>query len=182
MRTVLLMLWMALLTTGCASYEYDLVAPQALARHIGEQIETLPRDPLVYQAQSYDDHLVLRIGNPGDVPVTLLGHESFLVDPSGESHPLRPLTIGPQSFIKLILPPLATNIEPRGPSVGIGVGYNSNVGGGVRIGAEPTYVAVSSIDGTFWRWEPGRVVRMTLVFERRGKAFQHSFEFRRIKM
>src|SRR5687768_7678495 len=91
---------------GCAKYEYDLVQPSEPAAHVGtKDWVTAPMDPLSYRLITVDSHLVMQIHNPTETPVQLLGDRSTLVDPQGESHPLKSQTIAPQSFAKLILPP-----------------------------------------------------------------------------
>jgi len=110
MRTILLSLACAAALVplgGCATYEYDLVQPSELARHIGRKAEEhFYLRPLDYWMISYENYLIVRVGNPTDDPIHLLGAESTAVDPHGQSHPLRSQTIAPHTWIKLILPPL----------------------------------------------------------------------------
>src|SRR5881394_1297012 len=85
-----------ILMTGCARYEFDLVQPQDLARHIGSQSdETVRVDPLEYRMRAVENRLVVRIFNPTTDPITLAGDKSYVVDPAGQSHPLRAQTIAP---------------------------------------------------------------------------------------
>src|SRR5262245_50127092 len=96
-----------LLVGGCARYEYDVVRPDDLTGHVGTKEDVVfTRDPLEYRLRTADNRLVMRIYNPTDAPITLLGARSSVVDPDGQSHPLPSMTAAPESFIKLILPPL----------------------------------------------------------------------------
>src|SRR4051812_47758329 len=120
MRTLFAM--MLLVVSGCAHYEYNVVEPPELARHIPtKSLQVLPRAPLDYQLQTYDNRLVMMIGNPTDQDVTLLGDRSVVVDPAGESHPLPSQTIASHSHIKLIPPPPRPEVYPYGPTFGFGV-------------------------------------------------------------
>src|SRR5437773_6141091 len=84
------------LITGCATYEYDLIKPEKFATHIGRKQEVkVAVDPLEYRFISYDNRLVVKIFNPTDDPIQLLGGQSSAVDPKGESHPLRTQMIAP---------------------------------------------------------------------------------------
>src|SRR5438477_6577016 len=104
MRSILIIL--ALTLSGCAHYEYNIVEPADLGRHIGTKTwETVTREPLEYRFQTYDNRLVMLVQNPTDGEIALLGDKSVVVDPGGESHPLMSQTIAAHSHIKLILPP-----------------------------------------------------------------------------
>jgi hypothetical protein len=111
-----------------------------------------------------------------------------VVDPGGQSHPLRDLTIAPQSFGKLILPPMRPRLERQGPSIGIGVGgvfgsaRHRRYGGGGFYDAGPQYMAVVDDNALYWDWDGETTVSMTLVFERGGNSFTHDFAIRRRKM
>src|SRR5205814_908677 len=77
------------------------------ARHIGAKADQVVRvDPLEYRLRSYDNRLVLSIFNPTQDPITLAGDRSYVVDPKDQSHPLRSQTIAPNTFVRLILPPM----------------------------------------------------------------------------
>src|SRR5262245_44628212 len=84
-------------TTGCAKYEFDIVDPPELAGHIGSKSDhDVEREPLEYRLRAYDNRLVMRIYNKTDDPIHLQGDRSFVVDPDGQSRPLRSQTIAPQ--------------------------------------------------------------------------------------
>lgn len=185
--------WLVLLlwAGGCARYEYDLVQPGDLARHIGSAgDEHVSLEPLRYILRSYDDRLVVRIENPTAEPIQLVGEKSYLVDPSGQSRPLRSQTIAPQTFIKLILPPPRPYYREDGPTFGIGFGVGVS---NARWGRNPSYDAwmwdspryytlYNDADAGWWDWEGETDVKLTLVFARSQQTFSHSFVFHRKKM
>jgi hypothetical protein len=196
MNSLRLMQWpllcAMLLLVGCARYEYDITRPQEFAQHIGSKSDVVfSRDPLEYRWRTVENRLVLRIFNPTDQPITLLGQRSSLVDPEQQSHPLATQTMAPDSFIKLILPPLRPRIERTGPSIGIGVG--TMIGSG-RYGRravtpypdwppEPRYMTVYDDDAIYWDWNGATRVRLTLVFQRPdSSSFEHEFVIARRKM
>ena len=103
-----------LMALGCTQYEYELVRPDRLARHIDNQAQTTFKiAPLNYGMISKENRLVVVIQNPLAEPVQILGDRSEVVDPSGQSHPLRSQTIAPTAFVKLILPPLRPRFRRR---------------------------------------------------------------------
>jgi hypothetical protein len=177
---------------GCAKYEYDITRPPEMAQHIGTQTDAvLKRDPLEYRWRTYENRLVLRIYNPTDVPITLLGQRSSAVDPEGQSHPLATQTMAPNSFIKLIIPPLRPRIQNTGPSFGIGVGTMIGSGRYRRPGVapypyhvhEPAYLTVYDDDAIYWDWNGSTTVRLTIVFQRQDSStFEHEFVVARKKM
>jgi hypothetical protein len=182
-------------SVGCARYEYDLVHPPELARHVGaDKPVEVTLEPLAYRLQTYESRLVMRIHNPTDAPVRLLGDRSTVVDPRGQSHPLRTQTIAPGSYIKLVIPPLRPRLEPRGPVIGIGVGGYVSSGGYYRrryvhggvFGYDPVldgpryYSLYDPGDATYWEWDGEGEARVVLVFQQgEQKPFTHEFVFRR---
>src|SRR5688572_7335810 len=117
-----------LLLSGCASYEFDLIHPPQHASHIGEDLDRLVTiDPLEYRMRTVENRLVMRIYNTTDEPIQLRGDQSVVVEPEGESHPLRGQTIAPGSFLKLIFPPIRPRVYDSDPNFGVGFGVG--VGG-----------------------------------------------------
>jgi hypothetical protein len=177
--------------TGC-TYEFDLVRPAELARHIGEdQEQRFKVDPLEYRMQAYEGRLILKIYNPTDETVSLQGDRSSAVDPAGESHPLLNLTIAPNSWSKLILPPLRPRVERSGPDIGIGFGiigdrtdpfYNRLPGDPYYYDAPRYYDVYLPGDARYWAWEGQTDVRLLLVYQRAAGEFKHEFTFHRRKM
>lgn len=177
MRNFVCLIALLLWCGGCATYEYDLVHPPELARHIGQKPDAVTVDPLIYHLQSYDNRLVMQVQNPTVDPITLIGDQSTIVDPAGQSHPLRNQTIAPGSFIKLIFPPIPPRIDPVGPSIGIGVRYGRHAAY-----QEPQYLSLYEDSTFYWDWDGQTDAKMTLVYERNGNRFGHSFVFHRKKM
>ena len=179
-----------MLAAGCARYEYDLISPPDLRTHIGTKADAVTAvDPLVYRWRTVDGRLVVRVFNPTDDPIELLGPKSTAVAPSGQSHPLRGQTIAPQSHAKLILPPRRPRVYNSGPTFGVGVG--------MRVDArdrgfphdhdpfarEPRYLAVYDDDNAiYWDWNGETDVRLSLVYQRGDEPLRHDFVIRRRKM
>jgi hypothetical protein len=189
MRRFLPMLLLVCMT-GCAKYEFDLNRPENLRTRIGRKEDAIVRlDPLEYRMRSYDGRLIMRIYNPTNDPIQLLGAQSVAVDPNGQAHPLPTLTIAPQSFIKLILPPPPPTVERAGPSVGFGVGYSRGFRHRREFGYteyyydEPRYYSVYEPGNPyFWDWSGETDVRITLVYGRAGRTFRDEFVFHRVKV
>lgn len=180
------------LLTGCARYEYAITQPPDLNRHIGTKSDQVVElDPLLYRLRTADNRLVVRIYNQGDDPVELLGEQSFVVDPQGQSRPLRGQTIAPHAFVKMIFPPMRPRVYDSGPrfGVGLGVGISSRRhfrGGphyhGHFADPQPRYLYVYDDDQQYWHWNgAGGEMRLTLVYRRADQQFQHAFGFKRIK-
>ena len=171
--------------TGCAHYEYDLVQPPGLRRHIATKTDTVVTlDPLEYRLRTVENRLVMRIFNPTDEPVQLLGDKSAVVDPSGQGHPLRSQAIVPHSFVKFVFPPLRPRVYDPGPTFGIGIG--TRIGRAYGPGYyppfdEPRYFYVVDDDNRYWDWDGQTDVRVTLVYQRADKQFKHEMTFHRVK-
>jgi hypothetical protein len=180
--------------TGCARYEYDLVSPPDLARHIGGKAdEVVPVDPLEYRLRSVESRLVMSIYNPTPDPITLAGDRSYVVAPDGQSHPIRSQTIAPQTYIKLILPPMRPGFYETGPGIGVGlgIGYSRRGRYGAGFGSplydpyfdEPRYFAYyDESDPTYWTWEGETDAKLHLVYQRGKDTFTHDFTFHRKKV
>jgi hypothetical protein len=187
MRALLVFAMLALLS-GCARYEFDLVEPAELARHIGQKGEaaTIVRDELEYRLEACDGHLVMEIANKTEETVELAGERSFVVDAKGQSRPLRGQAIGPRSFIRLILPPTGAMYR-AGPTVGVGVSYWHHRYPWHDPWYDPCwpgpyYVVAYDEGGYHWRWEDESSVKLGLTYRRKGEALRHEFVFRRRKM
>ena len=195
MRLALLCPVLLVTMGGCARYEYDVIRPPEVAQHVGSNGDAvIALDPLLYRMRSVENHLVIRIQNPTADRIQLLGAQSFVVDPNGESHPLRSQTIAPNSFIKLILPPLPPQVAPAGPTIGIGIGAGFGAAYPYSYGyydpfydplwERPRYYAVYDSEGTYyWEWTGESDVRLNLVYQRNEqKPFIHEFVFHRRKV
>jgi hypothetical protein len=186
MRSLSALMMIVLLLSGC-SYEYDITRPPEVAGHVGDKTDyVFDLDPLEYRMRSVDSWLVLRIYNPTDDPITLLGPQSSAVDPGGQSHPLRTQTMASHSFIKLILPPPPPNVQPSGPTIGLGIGIigsrsHRHFTQDGLIDDEPRYLVVVDNDSYYWEWNGETEVRLLLAFDRNGKSFSHEFVIARKK-
>src|SRR5437773_1726234 len=162
---------------GCTHYEFDLIRPPELGRHIGRSAdEAIDRGPLIYRFTTYENRLVMRVYNTTDDPIELLGAQSVVVDPSGQSRPMPRQTIAPHSFMKLIFPPIRQEIYPTGPSIGFGI--SSQVGRGYDPSShyrrlyfdpyyddpyfnEPRYLAASDDNSAYyWKWNDETEIRL----------------------
>lgn len=200
MRSACLLLAAAMLLGGCAKYEFDLVSPPDLRRHIAGKVDTVAKaEPLEYRMRTVDNRLVIRVFNQSDDNIQLIGERSSVVDPNGQSHPLRGGPIAPHSFLKLIIPPPRPQVYNSGPTFGVGVGvgvsnrryrhsphYHYHDPGGAQYHNryhEPAYLSVhDESDSYYWDWKGEGEARLTLVFQRGDKEFRQEFAFRRIKV
>lgn len=176
------------LSAGCAHYEYDIVGPPDLRQHVGDQADLVfSRSPLVYRLRSYENHLVIRIQNPTPQPIQLLGGQSYIVDPKGQSHPLSMVTIAPQAFIKLILPPVPPEPVPTGPAIGFGYMVADIESPALNPlwtdrWIRPAYAAAGFADD-YWTWEGEADVRASYTFRQGDQPpFTHAFVFHRRKV
>lgn len=193
MMKVMLKLFPAVLfvLVGCTHYEYDITRPADVAMHVGSKEDAVAsRPPVEYRFRAVENRLVMSIYNRTDDSIQLVGERSSVVDPNGQSHPLRSQPLAPQSFIKQILPPYRPTIQPTGPRFGIGVGTHIGDRRGRRhfddfddsYYDEPQYLAVVDDDALYWSWSGEGEIRLTLVFTRKEETFNHEFVIRRVKM
>jgi len=188
------------IVSGCTHYEYDLTQPPDLARHVGSKADAVvPRDPLEYHLRSYENVLVMRVVNPTDDPIKLLGDQSTVVDPRGQSHPLRNQAIAPHSYVKLLFPPPPPEVYYHpGPTFGIGVGAvvshsscrtlndprDPIYGDPFFTGPPPPRYMLAyggGDDAMYWEWNGLGEIRLTLVYQRGDQTWQDQFTFRRAK-
>ncbi len=183
MRVPLPLLLAALLslTSGCVSYRYRIEQPSTGAPPVTDKPVFIHYDPLDYQLRRDHDRLAMQISNPTADRIVLLGNRSFVVDPHGESHPLRGRVIGPHSYAWLLLPPFPfTYAYPDywawGPYWGPGW-YDPFWGGWYGPYYGPPPMAYEQVITSYdWRWKSG-LARLRLTYERNNKIFEHNFEF-----
>jgi hypothetical protein len=183
---------------GCAHYEYRILQPADAAQAIGKQPLTLRQDPLEYRFARQDDFVAMRIVNPTTDVVTLLQDKSYVVDPAGETHPLRGRTIAPHSYVGLTLPPLV-RLYSAGYYSGFGMGYGYGYYDPFYFNGRPGYPFHYPLYGFYdpfffappvytyqetpydWGWKSGEV-RMKLAYERAGTNFTHDIVLDRRKL
>ncbi len=191
-----MMIGCGLLLTGCYHYEYRIVSPPELRQTIFTNRETIiHRDPMEYRFRDEQDYLVVRIFNTTQEPVQLLGQQSSVVDPGGQSHPMLGRVIPPGAYIKFILPPMpryAVVSEPRA-TFGFGVGYGFHRHG--WYGGwyapvwydpwwdEPRYVAVYEPGESYWQWYGPGDVQLILAFQRGpNQPVTQTWTFERVRV
>jgi hypothetical protein len=177
------------LLTGCARYEYQLIEPAQSAGHIGSKADYVAKlEPLEYRFRAVEGRLVIQIHNPTDENIQLRGSESYVVDPKGQSHPLRSLAIAPNSYGKVIIPPPRPVVYDTGPHIGFGVGtyISRNEHHDVRCDAmvnHPIYLDVyDDEDAYYWQINGEGDLRIRLTYHRKDKTFSDNFRMRRVKM
>jgi hypothetical protein len=163
---------------GCATFQYRVLQPQGVAQAITEQPAQVSFAPLEYHFAKQHDRLAVQINNPTDDTIALVGERSSVVDPAGESHPVRGRLINPRSFVRMLLPPQTISIPypeyywgggsywgPYYPHWGPYYGW---------YGPPPvSYYQVRTLYD--WQWKTGPV-RLHLTYDRKGTAFVHDFE------
>jgi hypothetical protein len=173
--------------TGCARYEYQLVQPQHFAGHIGRDDFEVKLDPLAYRFNAIDNRLVVRIENPTNDKIQLRGNESYVVDPQGQSHSLRSISIAPRSWVKLIVPPPRPVVYDTGPTFGVGfgtrIGMNDDRHDVEPLDDRPRFLAIYDDDESYyWDLKGEGEMRIRFSYERSGKAFDDDFVLRRVRM
>ena len=171
---------------GCQTYQYRILQPATSPAIVADQPVTVRLDPLDYRLTRLHDRLALTISNPTEDRLALLGNRSYIVDPRGESHPLRGQVLGPRSYAHLYLPPPPlTYAYPDWGAYGYGYGWGwgpydpfwSPFYGPALWGPPPVgyYQVRTPYD---WSWRNGPV-RLRLTYDRNGKTFEHDFELLR---
>jgi hypothetical protein len=177
----LLMPALIALAGGCRSYVYDLVEPPAAVQRIAGEPITVQYDPLEYHLSRQHNRLSVRIVNPTDDRIMLVGNRSYAVDPHGESHPLRGGMIAPHSHTAMLLPPEPITFPYYGwGGWGPGWGWGWAPYGPYYDPYYPGYYAppvyYHQIATPYdWEWKTGHA-RLRLTYERDGKTFDHDFE------
>src|SRR3954454_6950436 len=97
--SALIAISVAALFCGCAHYEYRIVQPASFAQPIHKAPFTVPYEPLQYRFALNDDRIAMHVVNPTDDVVSLIPNKSYVVDPTGETHPIRGRAIAPHSYV-----------------------------------------------------------------------------------
>lgn len=155
----------AALLAGCTSYDFRITRPTELARVISNSPQRLETANMTYQMQAKENRLVVQVFNAGNETVQLLGDRSFVVDTRGASHPLRSQAIAPQSYAKLILPPLRPRFERQDPSFQFGVG--TTISEERRPRALPVqYLDIyEDSDNFYWDWDGELPIRLSITYQ-----------------
>ncbi|HTL28826.1 MAG TPA: hypothetical protein VL282_06395 [Tepidisphaeraceae bacterium] len=146
-------------------------------------------DPLEYRFRAVSGKLVAQIFNPTTDKIQLRGSESYVVDPKGQSHPLRSMSIAPNSFGKVIIPPSRPVVYDSGPYWGIGVGttigevhHHHDVHCKAMV-EHPVYLMIDDDDDSYyWDLSGEGELRMHFEYQRGDKIFYDDFVLRRVKM
>ncbi len=153
---------------GCARYDFQVIKPDTLSTRVTETASRLQTPNMVYLMQAYENRLVVQLHNKDAASVELLGEKSFVVDPAGVSHPLRSLTIAPDSWAKLVLPPLRPRFQDHGFNFGVGAQSDASDAPGM---IQPVYLDVyADTDAFYWDWDGDSPIRMRLTYRRAGGA------------
>jgi hypothetical protein len=172
--------YLVLLLPGCARYRYFIAEPSSLAQQVPEKPVRVRREPLEYQFSETGKRLVIAVSNPTDNALAINEKKSFIVDPAGQTHPIKAGNIAPRSYISLVLPPQAKVVRAA-PAFGFGVGFG-HVGYPLATTAgfydtfygPHTYYYYDESEEAIWRWKEGPV-RLRLSFDSQGTT-TNSFE------
>lgn len=182
MRKLLIVIALCVLAAGCAQSEFQIVRPERFQMRIGEAAQRVETPNMVYNMLAKEGHLVVLIYNARPNPVYLLGQRSSLVDPKGASHPLRSVTIAPNSYSKLIMPPLRPRFETT-PQWQFGVGIGTQIS---HPTTQPTFKPLymdsfEDADSFYWDWDGSLPVRLTMIYSTPdGKEFSDEFAFEKV--
>ncbi len=177
-KALFLLFVAAALFSGCKTYIYQVVRPPGVAQPIAGQSVTIQYDPLEYRLVRHHNQLNLHIDNPTDDRITLLGNRSYVIDPRGESHPMRSLVIGPHSFSSMLVPPEPITITTYGWGGGWGWGPYPTVDP-FFFDFYPPPVYYTQVRTPYdWDWNTGNA-RIHLMYERNRKTFEQEFEITR---
>lgn len=190
-----LLLGAILCVSGCVSYQYRVVQPALGAPPVRAEPVTIHNDPLDYQLYHYRDRLAMHVTNPTEDRITLLGNRSFIVDPNGESHPIRDRVLAPHSFTQFLLPPIPFSYAypdywAYGPGWGWGwygpwygwygpgwwgPGWWGPGWWGPGWWGPPPVSYAEVVTHYDWTWKTGPA-RLKLSYDRAGKVFEHDWE------
>jgi len=169
---------------GCQTYQYRITQPAPGGTVTSKQPVALHYDPLDYHFSTYENHLAVNIANPTDDRIGLQGGRSFVVDPKGESHPLRDRVIAPHSFTRMLFPPIPFGYPypdyywwgPRWGYWGPGW-YDPFWGGwyGPWVYGPPSVSYAQVLTVFDWEWKTGPA-RLRITYERNGKTFEQDLE------
>lgn len=178
LHLLLLVSFAAISLCGCQSFVYRVVQPPGIAQPVTDKPVTLHYDPLEYQLVRYKERLEMRIMNPTEDRIVLLGDRSYVVDPTGESHPFRTHILGPHSFSRTLLPPVPFTYAYPDWYWGWGPGWGPYYPYWGPYWGPTFYPSVSYAQITTqydWPWKTG-TARVRLTYDRNRTTFEHDFE------
>jgi hypothetical protein len=168
-----------ILCTGCGTIEFD-ATPEGFGQaiHVGnDQDVEITLQPLTYRMRADEGHLIVWIENQSNGGVELVGDKSNVIDPQGQSHPLRDQMILVGESCKLILPPL----DEGAP------GAEENGAAGVNPYDRPGFIAIpdqpisEETRDVSWQWDDNLEIQLNLVFQRGESQFDQHFSIQRIR-
>jgi hypothetical protein len=171
-----------LLLLGGCQYDFAIVQPSNAAGVIGSKAPlVLVMEPVEYRFQADEGRLVMEVNNKGTSALEIDGERSSVVDPTGQTHPIRGQLIPGGAFAKFILPPLGHDRGPAGV-FHFGVWADSGgVPGGAGTTTQPVFLG--ELDNSDdWDWHGETNVRVELTIQRGADTFVHDFEFHRHKL
>ena len=172
---------------GCQTYVYRIAQPQTGAPVVGDQPVTVHVDPLDYTFRREESRLSMQINNPTADRILLRADRSYVVDPQGESHPVRARIIAPHSFSRMLLPPLRLTLAYPEYGWGAWSGYAGWGWGwgpyipywgpyyGPAFWGPPPVSYQQVVTSYDWVWNTGGV-QLHLSYERGNQQFEHAFE------
>ncbi|MDB6111427.1 MAG: hypothetical protein JWR69_3177 [Pedosphaera sp.] len=175
------------IASGCQTPTYRLTQPAGAVQEVGNQPVSVPQDPLDYRFVRNEGRLGMQVFNPTDDYITLLGKESYVVDPSGQTHPFRTGVLAPHSVSGMFLPPVQSVYHATDPNIGNGSGigffshyedfyypFHAGYYDDFNPGPGAPYARIATTGK--WGWKSGPV-RLHLSYQRNGKTFDHNFGF-----
>lgn len=195
MRYLLPLALSCAMLAGCAQFDFQITQPPALSQRITKQPAQLTTGNVNYQMRASEGRLVIGISNPGAQTLRLLGDRSYVVDPSGYSHPLMPRTIGPGAYARIALPPLRPYYRSYAARWGyFGYGppyypyyspYYYGYYPAPYYDAFPNGYAYGGYDQNndhYWDWNGQSEVRVSLVYQREDNTtFRDEFTIQKMK-
>jgi hypothetical protein len=168
-----------LLSAGCASYRYDIAAPDTPDRQVRKDADlVIPATPAELRLRQVDSRCVLLVRNPTTQPFSIDGSTSAIVDPKSQSRAIGGQLIPPGSFAKFIVPPMQ-QAEPRGPEFRIGIGVGMQVQG-PPAPTEPrqaVYLQSGAGPMEYWEWDGPGSIRLILAIKSDGQPAPTRYEF-----
>ncbi len=165
------------LSTGCkTAYQYRVTEDDEKAKVVEGRPVKLLYGPLEYHFARQREGLDMRIINLSGQRIVLVGQRSYVMDPEGETHPLRDRVLGPGSYTGMALPPEPRVYPNLGTWPGGMTGWYDPLSGPADSTTyywpNETYFGVKQ--PFEWHWKSG-TARLRLEYQTEGKSFEHDF-------